>query len=70
MDLKSYLEKEDITNMEFAEMIDVHHNTISNWLNRHFRPCPEMINRIEFATDGEVTFKDLMAYWEAKKKDG
>lgn len=70
MDLKDYLETEGIENKDFAVMVGVTRNTVTNWIHWHSMPHPKTIKRIEQVTNGKVTFKDLMYYWEAKNKYG
>jgi DNA-binding transcriptional regulator YdaS (Cro superfamily) len=70
MDLKTYLKKYKIKNKEFAKTINVHPNTISNYLCWIKRPSSEIATRIELATKGKVKLKDLMNYWEMKEKYG
>lgn len=70
MDLKLYLDSRNLSHKTFAEMIDVHPATISNYINWHRKPTLEIGRRIEKATKGKVTIDDLLAYWEAKKDHG
>ena len=70
MDLKKYIESRGFTIKEFAERIDVHPTTISNWLHYRRRPSLEVANRVVELTKGKVTIKDLLAYWEVEKTHG
>jgi DNA-binding transcriptional regulator YdaS (Cro superfamily) len=70
MDLKTYLKLKDIQVKEFAEIIGVSASTISRYIHWYRKPALDIAIRIENATKGKVTIKDLMAYWEAKKDHG
>jgi plasmid maintenance system antidote protein VapI len=70
MDLKTYLDSIGLNHNAFAKIINVHPNTISNYLHWRKKPDPEIIKRIEIATEGIVQFKDMMYYWELKQKNG
>lgn len=69
-DLHAYLKLRDIGVKEFADMVGCSPQAISNYINWRRKPSLEMICRIEKATKGKVTSKDLLGYWEAKKDHG
>jgi transcriptional regulator with XRE-family HTH domain len=68
MELRIYLESRRLSIKEFAKMIGVHANTLSNYLAYRRLPTLEIGRAIEKATKGKVTIDDLLACWEEKKK--
>jgi DNA-binding transcriptional regulator YdaS (Cro superfamily) len=70
MDYKEYMRFKKMTQKDFAKLIDVHPNTVKNWINWHTKPGLEHIKKIEEKTKGKIKFKDIMYYWEAKDKYG
>ena len=60
MKLAEYLRKNNITHGEFACMVGVQRPHITHILNGRKNPSIELAVRIEDATNGKVTLKDLM----------
>jgi transcriptional regulator with XRE-family HTH domain len=67
MKLKEYLKSRDMTNKEFAELIDVSSNTISNYICCKRKPTLEIAMRIREATKGKVSYDDLLKHWQARE---
>jgi plasmid maintenance system antidote protein VapI len=70
MYLIDYLEMKNVSVKDFAEIIEVHKSTIFNYLNWNRKPNLEIALKIETATKGKVTFRDMLDYWEMGKKYG
>ena len=65
MDLKSYLESRRISSKEFAEMIGVCANSISNYVLYKRLPTLEIGRSIEKATKGKVTIDEMIENFKA-----
>jgi DNA-binding transcriptional regulator YdaS (Cro superfamily) len=66
MDLKNYLDSRNISNREFADMLDISENAVRNY-REGLRQTPLHIAlRIRKATKGKVSIHDLLLkrYWD------
>lgn len=68
--LQDYLESRQFTYKEFAKMADVTPQTIYNYIHGRRKPTLEVALRIEEATKGKVSAKDLNQYRKENKKNG
>jgi DNA-binding transcriptional regulator YdaS (Cro superfamily) len=60
MTLKEYLEKKKIGISKFAQIAGLKQPYASLLVNQKRRPSPEMALRIEQATNGKVTTRELL----------
>lgn len=60
MRLKIYLKTNKITELKFANRVNVSQPFISQICNGNRRPSPELADLIEKATGGSVTFEELL----------
>ena len=60
MDLKTYLEQNNISYREFGTMIGVDHSQVSRWIRGHRLPSLPMAVAIEKATGGQVMPADFV----------
>lgn len=60
MKLAEYLEKNDITTTDFAERCELSQPYIWQIANGQRRPSPDVAERIELATGGQVTAMELL----------
>jgi transcriptional regulator with XRE-family HTH domain len=69
MTLDEYLEKQapKLSHAEFGERIGVTQAAISRYLNGDRFPSPELIRKIQAATNDAVTANDLLAGFEKAK---
>jgi len=44
--LKKYLQRKDINQIEFAELINVDGSTVNKYINGSRYPCPEVMKKI------------------------
>lgn len=58
MDLKSYLQKNDLTETAFASKAGIPQATINRYVRGERFPTLEMIRKLDAATEGAVTFRD------------
>ena len=68
MELQEYFKKHNIDKKKFADEIDVHINTLNNWLSHRTFPGVNHVRIVEIATKRQVQYKDWINYLEAKKK--
>jgi len=66
MQLKTYLKRNDITTRQFAESTGISAMSISRYARRLRVPTLEIASRIVDATQGKVTFRELMDIKEQK----
>ena len=59
MDLRTYLFKNRISQVDFARMLGVARPTMNCYLSGKFMPSESTVKKIEKLTDGKVTVKDL-----------
>jgi transcriptional regulator with XRE-family HTH domain len=59
MELKTWLEKNNVTAFAFADDIQVHHSAVSRYLSSERFPRPAILRRIELRTRGKVTANDF-----------
>ncbi len=64
MDLKKYLKRYKMSQQEFADLVEVSKKSISNYICGKRKPCLAIALRIQEATDGMVSIKDLLDHWE------
>ena len=62
MTLAEYLDQEGLSITEFAERIDVTHETVRRYVAGQRLPRRAVMKRIAEATDGAVTANDLFAH--------
>lgn len=67
MKLNEYLQKNKLTQVEFAKIIGVTKPVISRIVNRKKNVSIQVIKRIEEATKGEVQFSDIYLEIESKR---
>jgi len=60
MQLKTYLEKDNTTQEQFAETLGVAQATVNRWINGTRMPRPAHMRRIAEVTGGEVTANDFV----------
>lgn len=58
MTLQEYLEKRDLTEAEFAQIIGKNQTTVGRYKRGTLMPRPSTIVKIEEVTKGAVKFKD------------
>jgi transcriptional regulator with XRE-family HTH domain len=58
MRLKEWLEQKNLNQYEFAELVQAKQPMISQIINGHRRPSPELALRIEAVTKGKVKMRD------------
>lgn len=60
MNLKEYLFRKDISQVEFAEKLGVTRETVSRIVKQRNNPSPKLAKKIEELTNGEVTAMELL----------
>ena len=60
MNLKKFLNKNNLTQREFSEILNIHYMHLNMILKKKRRPSPELALKIEKATSGEVTVMELL----------
>jgi predicted transcriptional regulator len=60
MDLKEYLESRNISQQDFAKMLDISQTAVSNYVIYKRLPSTEIARAIEVATKGKVTVDDMI----------
>jgi transcriptional regulator with XRE-family HTH domain len=60
MKFGAYLKREKITTTDFAARIGVTHASVVRYVHGQRTPRIQVIDRIERATNGEVTMKDFL----------
>ena len=68
MDLKDYLDITGLSHVEFAKLVLVSPVSVSNYICGRRMPEPQIVDRIERATNGKVTLQDLLANWNKKRR--
>jgi len=61
MQLITYLEENKISQRSFAKMIGVQPLAVNRYIKGKRTPKPEILLRIEHATEGKVTIRDFAA---------
>ncbi len=61
MELREYLFRNRMTQVKLAHLVDVTPNHIYGIVNRRTKPSKWLAMQISKATDGQVTFEELMA---------
>jgi DNA-binding transcriptional regulator YdaS (Cro superfamily) len=64
MKLETYLELTGLEKKQFAKLIGICPQSISNYLHLKRKPSLSIACRIEVATKGKVTVHDLWQFWE------
>lgn len=59
MKLRDYLDKEGVTQTEFAERCDVSQGMVWQWLNKKRRVAAERVLTVEAATGGKVSRHEI-----------
>lgn len=59
MDIAKYLEEENMTQAQFAELVSATQGAVSHWVTKRCPVSPRRAKIIEKATNGKVTMKDL-----------
>lgn len=60
MRLREYLDRERLSNGEFAKLVGVSDSLVSRWLSGQKRPSLDTLEAIRNATRGAVTAEDFM----------
>ena len=60
MDLNTWIEKEDMSNIDLAKMIGVTDAYVSMLRNKKRRPSPEVAKSLEKISLGKLKFADLL----------
>ena len=60
MRLKEYLTENGISQRDFSKRVNIHYMYLNMVLVNKRRPSPDLADRIEKATDGEVTVMELL----------
>ena len=63
MNLKEYLDKNKVTQREFAEKLDVHIHSLKNIVYGKRKPSLELALRIEEFSNGDVLPNDLLNHF-------
>lgn len=58
--LQNYLNDSKITQRKFSESLGIHYMYLNQIVNGTRRPSPNLALRIEQATDGQVTLRELL----------
>lgn len=61
MQLSTWLEEEEMTNVEFARRLGVAHTTVGRWISGEVFPRHGYLRQIEKLTCGRVTAADFLA---------
>lgn len=69
MKLKEYLIKNNLTELNFAEILGCKQPTISRYVNDKRFPKQTMMKKIEDQTDGLVTYRDFIGAVYGKKSE-
>ncbi len=59
MKLSDYLQREKMTQAQFAELVGAHPITVNKWATGNAMPRRALVARITEVTNGEVTPADL-----------
>lgn len=68
MDLDEYLWRLKMRQEDFGEIVGLSQRSVSLIVNRKVTPCLEMAIAIVEATDGEVSYRELLKKPKAKTK--
>lgn len=68
MNLREYLDKREISQSEFADMIGVTKQAVSKYLSGERSPKTPVAMKIQKITHGNVSMEELMEYFQNKKK--
>lgn len=68
MKLAAYLEKQNLSDDDFAALVGRHRTTILRWRNGGARPDWDALHAIEEATGGKVTARDFLGPKQPSKE--
>lgn len=60
MHLRKYLFVNSMTHEEFSQKVDVSRTQITKIINNKVKPSVNLVKKIKEATNGEVTYEDLI----------
>ena len=69
MKLREYLIKNNLTELNFAEILGCKQPTVSRYVNDKRSPTQTMMKKIEEFTEGTVTYKDFIGVFNGKKSE-
>ena len=59
MELRDYLKENDFTVLEFSKICGVCHSLLYDYMNKHRKPLKKTALKIEAASGGHVSAKEL-----------
>lgn len=68
MELRSYLTMHSIPTQKFAEKLGVSFQTVHRYLHGERIPRADLAERIETATDGQVTASDFVKHYNRRQR--
>jgi DNA-binding XRE family transcriptional regulator len=66
--IKIYCKEWEMTQSEFAQMVDVSHQRISQIVRNEWPPGRELVTRIVAMTNGEISYEDLHEWNPPRKR--
>lgn len=69
MDLKKYLDNKRLTYAEFANQLGIHTHSLHNVVYGKKKPSLDLAVKIEELTDGEITAKDLLYFFNNQPQE-